>query len=140
MQNNTNDKIRNYLRAQRYADHVIKGGLPRLLSDWESVAKEVALGNPAYIMYDEFLNDMDGRRIIQECLGLLTPEEQLLISERLRKIDEQFKQTTTETRNCIWGEESAKKDGYSRDIHWYYYRRPKVIDASWPNELIQNIA
>ena len=139
-QKNINDKITNYLRSQNYADHVIKGGLPRLLSDWESASQEVAKGNPAYIMYEEFLNDMDGRRIIQECFELLTSEEQLPISEKLMKIDEEFKKGTIETASCIWGEENAKKYGYSRDVYWYYYRRPKVLDDSWPEELVENIA
>jgi len=139
-QKNINDKITDYLRSQNYADHVIKGGLPRLLSDWESVSQEVAKGNPAYIMYEEFLNDMDGRRIIQECFELLTSEEQLPISEKLMKIDEEFKKGTIETASCIWGEENAKKYGYSRDVDWYYYRRPKVLDDSWPEELVENIA
>ena len=127
--------IAEYLRKRGYADHVVRGGLAGLVKTWESVAEGLTRSNPAYIMYEEFLNDVDGRRILRECMELVEARELAQISRRVAEADHRFKEGTVAISPCVWGDANAVTRGYTPDIDWCYYRRPKVIDESWPEEL-----
>ncbi len=67
------DPVREYLKQKGYAQHVIEGGLQHLVSNWELVVNEIAQGYRSY--EEEYLNDMDGRRIIEEVLRLGLPDQ-----------------------------------------------------------------
>ena len=124
----------NYLRSKGYAEHVVRGGLEGLVASWESVTKGLAEAKPEYVMYEEFLNDMDGRRILRECMELAAQDEVHAIEPRVAEADACFRENTLVVSLCIWGEDNAIKYGYTPTIDWYYYRRPRVIDDGWPTE------
>ena len=128
--------INEYLSAKGYADHVVRGGLRGLVRSWAAVAEGLARSNCAYILYEEFLNDVDGRRILRECMERLTPTDLAQVSERVAEADRLFRENTVEISSCVWGDETAIKHGYRPLVDWYYYRRPKVVDEAWPDELL----
>jgi len=124
----------NYLRSKGYAEHVVRGGLEGLVDSWDSVTRVLARTLPAYIIYEEFLNDMDGRRILRECIELAAPDETRAIERRVAEADARFRENTVVVSRCIWGEDNAGKYGYTPATDWYYYRRPQNIDDGWPSE------
>jgi hypothetical protein len=109
-------------------------GLAAQVGRWEGVAEGLAEAKPAYVMYDEFLNDMDGRRILRQCLELAGTAEAAPYQDRMAAADALFLSSTVATRHCIWGEVGAAQHGYTSKADWYYFRRPKVIDVTWPPE------
>jgi len=133
-------RVREYLIDEQYPKHVVSGGLPHLVANWEATAAGIRDGSPAYVMYEEFLNDMDGRRILQECLDLLRADEAAAVRRRVAQADQLFRDATLPTAHCIWGDATADERGYSRDKDWYYFRRPEEVDGSWPPELLAEAA
>lgn len=123
------DPVREYLQRQQYADFVVSGGLPWLVSAWERVVESIVRGEEQY--EDDYLNDMDGRRILAEALEVAAPDERALWEPRVAAADERVRAHLVPTEECLWGEENAAKYGYSRDRDWWYYHRPHTVDDSW---------
>jgi hypothetical protein len=123
------DAARSYLRFRRYPDHVIAGGLDRLIANWESVAVSVGRGEPQE--QDDYLNDADGRRIIADLWPHLPANEQEPVATRLAAADTLIRAHLIPTDECIWGKENALKYGYTRERDWWYFNRPKVVDPTW---------
>jgi hypothetical protein len=124
-------EITEFLRRQGYADHVVREGVEGLVVSWERVAVRLAQGDPAYVSRDEYLNDMDGRRIIRECLELFAKLIPAELVRRVKKSDSDFVGATVEAEQCIWGEQNERSHGYTRGKDWYYYRKPRLADPSW---------
>ena len=95
----------------------------------EAVAVSLAAEEPQY--YYDYLNDMDGRKILAEVLPLASEEQRTSVEARVSSADATVRAHTEETEECIWGSESAAKHGWSPHIHWWYYRRPKVHGEGW---------
>jgi hypothetical protein len=123
------DSARRFLLERHYPDHVVEGGLERLLRHWEDVAESVAQGEVQY--QDDYLNDMDGRAILEELLPHLEASERAEAQRRLARADARLRTQLIPTSGCIWGEENARKHGYSRERDWWYYHRPRVVDDTW---------
>ena len=123
------DPVRDFLASREYADFVIRDGLPGLVASWEAAVASVAGGEEQY--QDDYLNDMDGRRILEEAMAAAPPAERSAWAERVRVADETIRRHLVPTASCLWGEENAAKHGYSRDVDWWYYHRPIVVGESW---------
>lgn len=122
------EEARSYLRLKSYPSHIVEGGLERLVRNWERVAESVASGEEQY--QDDYLNDMDGRAIIEEVLSHLGGGSEAM-QKRVQAADSLIRQHLIPTEECLWGEKNARKYGYSREKDWWYYHRPKVVDDSW---------
>jgi hypothetical protein len=116
------DVVRDYLQSRNYAEPVIRGGLDGLVRNWESVAESVASGESQY--RDDYLNDMDGRRILEEAMDVAPDDDKALWVERVRTADEKIRLHLRPTKECLWGEDNARKYGYSRNRDWWYYLEP----------------
>lgn len=123
------DEIREHCRRQGYSMPVIRGGLERLVGQWEAVAASLAAQESQY--YDDYLNDMDGRKILAEVLPLASEEQRTSVEARVSSADATVRAHTEETEECIWGSEPAAKHGWSPHVDWWYYRRPKALGADW---------
>ncbi len=123
------DPIREYLRSRAYASHVVEGGLEGLVRKWESTVTYVSSGKPQE--QDDYLNDMDGRRILAEVLQICSPEEREAWMPRVEAADVKMRAHLVPTHQCIWGEENAVQHGYSRDHDWWYYHRPRNVEPDW---------
>jgi hypothetical protein len=116
------DKVRDYLTKRGTADHVVRGGLAGLVRAWEQTVESVASGREQ--CSDDYLNDMDGRDILEGALAAAPPEERAQWAQRVRVADEKIRRCLVPTEACIWGDENARRHGYSRDVQWWYYHRP----------------
>ncbi len=123
------EAIREYCRQREYADFVIEGGLDRLIRTWELVVKEIAGGYRSMVY--EYINDMDGRRIIHEVWPLASSEQLFRYQGRLKEADKRFFEATVPVREGIWGAKTTAKKSYQPEIHWWYYRVPKDKGPNW---------
>jgi hypothetical protein len=124
---NANDPVREYCRRRGYADHVIHGGMRYLVESWETVVQSIVNGETQY--QDDYLNDMDGRQILDEVLSVATSEQRKEFSTRIEIADQRFLAIVIPTRECLWGDGNAKKHGWTRAKQWWYFHRPPNVDS-----------
>lgn len=123
------DRVREYLQRQQYADFVVSGGLAGLVAAWERVVDSIARGDEQ--CEDDYLNDADGRRILPEALAVAPAAARREWEPRVLAADARLRPHLVPTTECLWGEQKAAQHGYSRERDWWYYHRPRVVDASW---------
>ena len=58
----------------------------------------------------------------------LDAEQRRDAEDRLAEADALIRPHVIPTAQCIWGDENARKHGYTRDRDWWYYHRPRVVD------------
>jgi hypothetical protein len=124
-----NDPVRAYLARRGYARHVIEGGLEGLVRCWEFLVEDIVTDD--VLGDEEYHNDMDGRRILEEALSFAPEADRARWVAHVRHLDEIFRQHAVPTRGCILGEENARKYGYTRDQHWWYYYGPPGVSPDW---------
>jgi hypothetical protein len=127
--------VRQYCIEQGFSDRVCEGGFEYLLQGWENTVSEVDNGYRA--LFDEYLNDVDGRHIISRILPLADDKERAMVESKLSGIDIRFLDATAPTGKCIWGDEAAARDGLDERRHWWYFRIPRKLDCvedreNWP--------
>jgi len=123
------DVVRNYLQRLGCPDFVVQGGIARLIERWERVVASVVAGQEQF--EDDYLNDMDGRGILEEVLAVAPPIERNLWSDRIAAADQRIRSHLLPTRECIWGKENAQSRGYARERDWWYFHRPRVVEPGW---------
>ena len=123
------DVVREYLKAKQCADFVVRDGLEGLVRGWERVAASVAAGEEQF--QDDYLNDMDGRRILAEALAIAPSEERGNFDARIAAADKMIRSNLVPTQTCIWGEANSVKYGYDRERDWWYFHRPRVVEKDW---------
>ena len=85
-----------------------------LLERWEKTVRQVEEGWS--MPWEDYVNDMDGRRLLDEMVNLTPPE--------LATLDLRFRAATV-AGECLWGEEVAQAEGWDAEKNWYYYRHPQ---------------
>lgn len=128
------DPIRDYLRARRCGPHVVEGGLPYLVESWERFADEVEKGYDGSL--HEWLNDADGREILDAVLDVANEDERRAWRRRVREADERVRAQLVPAGRCLWGAKVALANGWSAGKNWWYYLRPVRGSA----ELLEDIA
>ena len=118
------DSIREYLQSKHYAKHVIDGGLEYLLKRWEWLVNSVTHGHEWG--YEEWVNEMDGRRILEEVLTLLPLEEQVSLRAQVTELDEQLKTCLTPDSDGIVDIKAIRRFGYTADRDWWYFHIPST--------------
>jgi hypothetical protein len=125
-----NDPVPEYCRRRGYAERVIEGGMRYLVESWEHVVESVVNGEIQF--QDDYLNDMDGRQILEEVVTVATSEQKAEFFDRIEIADRRFLAVAVPTEDCIWGDANARKYGWTRETHWwYFYRPPKVEKNDW---------
>lgn len=115
--------IQEFCIKQKYAKHVIEGGLIYLIPRWEKIVSEIKNGYTQTI-YD-YLNDMDCRYIIYKVWSLASEQQIEKYGIGLKITDREYFNATCPVTDCIWGSKTAKYK-YNLTVHWWYYRIPKV--------------
>ncbi len=117
------DLIREHLKKKGCREHVVKGGLKGLIETWETVVVEVSHGYD--LTLEDYLNDMDGRQLIEEVRLLAsTPAEKSLI-KKLGRLDAMMKSLVDPRDHSLWGNDSAATHGWTRWKNWWYFSQPK---------------
>ena len=118
------DPAREYLREKGCAQHVIKGGWEGLIEAWEKTVESVELGYELGL--DDYLNDLDGRQLIEETLAIDGVDNEQGYLDRVRRLDDRMRNRVRLTGQCLWGNAAAKRHGWSADKNWWYFSVPKT--------------
>lgn len=118
------DPVRSYLRLKGAPYSVITRGLRGLVENWERIADMVTAGYS--LTLEDYLNDMDGRQLLQNGLGVAPPELRDAFLDRVRAADERMKALVIPAGRCLWGAIVASEEGWKEDTHWWYFTRPQA--------------
>ena len=84
---------------------------------------------------DNWLNDVDVRELILEALPMFSREEMGDHALRLDEADKQFMAATRDFKRCVWGSGPAKKEKWTAQKNWWYFRTPRRTNAQLEDEL-----
>ena len=121
--------IQEYCKQRKFASFVIENGLDYLIPRWEKIVLSIKTGYT--LMRDEYLNDMDARRIIDEVWSLASDEQIEQYQDRLQAADKEYFDSTVPAEGHIWGIRNEMKQGHSKEHHWWYYRVPIDKGPRW---------
>ena len=119
---NDKDPVGEFLRKRGCPEHVIRGGLRGLVEGWEEVVRSVGEGYS--LGFDDYLNDMDGRQLLEEALAVAPAQEKRNLLARVRKTDADMRALVRPLGRCLWGDETARQEGWTERRNWWYYCRP----------------
>ena len=84
---------------------------------------------------DNWLNDVDVRELILEALPMFSREEMGDHALKLDKADETFLTATRDFKRCVWGHGTARKERWTPEKNWWYFRTPRRSNAQLEDEL-----
>ena len=116
------DPVSDFLKGRGCPAHVTRGGLKGLVENWEHIVKQVTEGYSLGL--DDYLNDMDGRQLLEEALGIAPDKEKKKYADRLRQADSKMKKILAPAGQCLWGDEIAEAEGWSARQNWWYFMKP----------------
>ena len=127
--------VSRHCEQRGFSSRVCEGGFGYLLDRWTKIVAEVETGYRR--LFDEYLNDMDARKIIDELATYASDDEWAEVEALLPSLDDRFHAATRAVEACIRGERNAAKYGYRADQDWWYFRVPtnleRVADRGrWP--------
>ena len=127
--------VSRYCEQRGFSSRVREGGFGYLVDRWTKVVADVETAYRG--IFDEYLNDMDARKIIEELATYATDNEWAQVEAVLPSLDDRFHAATRPVEVCIWGELNAAKHGYRADRDWWYFRVPTNLErvgdrGRWP--------
>ena len=127
------DRVREFLKRRGSPEHIVRGGLGGLVESWEKVVESVAKGYR--LTLDDYLNDMDGRQLLEEALDVAPEQERRKALRQVQRIDAEMRSLLEPAGKCLWGEEVAEEEGWTPEDNWWYFSRPTRADS----ELLEEI-
>ena len=119
------DPVRDLLKRRGCPAHVVEGGLEGLLTAWEKTASEVARGYALGL--DDYLNDVDGREILDAAFQAAEPAQRNTLLPRLEAADRMIRRHLKPAGPCLWGENEALERAWTPERNWWYFRRPRGL-------------
>jgi hypothetical protein len=116
------DPVGEFLRKRGCPEHVVRGGLRGLAESWEEVVRSVEEGYSLGL--DDYLNDMDGRQLLDETLAAAPAEGKKNCLKQIRQADAKMKTLVRPAGRCLWGDETARQEGWTAKKNWWYFSRP----------------
>lgn len=116
------DPVREFLEARGCPEHVIEGGLEGLLEQWENAVDDVEQTYPLGL--DDYLDDMDGRELLEGAMEVASPEVRRASLKRLHPADERMKQLLVPAGRCLWGSDMAEQHDWTPQRNWWYFMAP----------------
>ena len=84
---------------------------------------------------DNWRNDVDVRQLILEALPMFSREEMGDHALKLDAADAAFRAGTRDFKKCIWGHGTQKKEKWSPQTNWWYFRTPIRSNGALEDEL-----
>ena len=119
------EPVREYSRRQGYSELVIYGTFDYLLKCWEAVLERGVSGQ--WGMLEDYLNDMDGRRILEELIEVSGDSRIESVRDKMWQLDAKIRGFLQPTSVCIWGTENAAKNNWLSDRYWFYFMLPRIL-------------
>lgn len=114
--------VSDFLKKRGCPERVVRGGLMGLVEIWENTVAQVVEGYGLEL--DDYLNDMDGRQLLEEALAIAPENDKGMCAARLRKADSRMKKAVVPAGRCLWGDEVAEAEGWSSRKNWWYFVKP----------------
>lgn len=121
------DPVREYLQDKGCGEHLISGGFEGLVVAWEKVVAAVVDGYNLGL--DDYLNDLDARQLLAEAWEVAPVNEQQHYQLRVAAADAQIKSLLEPAAECLWGNEIADEEGWTREEQWWYFGFPRNAGA-----------
>ena len=84
---------------------------------------------------DNWLNDVDVRELILEALPMFSSEELGEHALKLEQADKAFLAATRDFKKCVWGKGTARKEKWTPQKNWWYFRTPLSSNGQLEDEL-----
>ena len=84
---------------------------------------------------DDYLNDVDGRQLLENALELASPEARAEIMPRVRSADHRILVLLAPAGRCLWGPIAAEDEGWTSERNWWYFQVPKSPGPRLKQEL-----
>lgn len=84
---------------------------------------------------DNWLNDVDVRELILEAQPMFSREEMGDHAFKLDEADRTFTAATRDFKRCVWGHGTARKEKWTPQKNWWYFRTPRRSNAQLEDEL-----
>ena len=108
--------------------------LQELIDQWAAFARD--LERQVYTFdLDNWLNDVDVRELILEALPMFSREEMCDHALKLDEADRTFMAATRDFKRCVWGHGTARKEKWTPQENWWYFRTPTRSNAQLEDEL-----
>lgn len=116
------DPVREFLQDKGCGEHVISGGLAGLIESWEQIVATIAMGYKLGL--DDYLNDVDTRQLLSEAMAFASASELQQYETRVEEADTEVKAYLQSADECLWGDEVAEEEGWTRKKNWWYFTYP----------------
>ncbi len=110
------------------------GELRDLIDQWATFAADLTQKNYTFDI-DNWLNDVDVRQLILEALPMFSREEMGEHALKLDDADKIFTAATSPFKRCVWGSGTARKEKWTAEKHWWYFRSPIRSNDQLEDEL-----
>lgn len=110
------------------------GELRDLIDQWSEFAGDLERKDYTFDL-DNWRNDVDVRELIQEALPMFSREEMGDHALKLDAADQAFKTNTRVFKRCIWGHGTQKKEKWTAEANWWYFRTPLRSNAQLEDEV-----
>src|SRR5882724_9035557 len=97
--------------------------LRELIDQWAEFTSGLAVADYSFDL-DNWRNDVDVRQLILEALPMFSREEMGDHALKLDAADKAFKDNTRDFKKCVWGHGTQKKENWSAQNNWWYFRTP----------------
>ena len=127
------DPIAAFLRKQGASYAVVANGLRGLVENWERIVVLVESGYAQGL--DDYLNDMDGRQLLENALELASADARNSVMARVRDADHRMLVLLKPAGKCLWGPIAAEDEGWTPERNWWYFQVPKSSGSALQAEL-----
>lgn len=108
--------------------------LRELIDQWATLSADFERKDYTFDI-DNWRNDVDVRQLIEEALPMFSREEMGDHALKLDEADRVFKAGTRPFKRCVWGHGTQKKEKWSPETNWWYFRTPVRSNAQLEDEL-----
>ena len=105
-----------------------------LIDQWAGFASDLERREYTFDL-DNWLNDVDVRELILEALPMFSREEMGDHALKLAEADRAFIAATRDFKRCAWGSGTARKEHWTAQKNWWYFRTPACSNAQLEDEL-----
>ncbi len=110
------------------------GELRDLIDQWAEFTGDLERKDYTFDL-DNWRNDVDVRGLILEALPMFSREEIGDHALKLDQADQAFKAGTRPLKRCVWGHGTQKKEKWTPETNWWYFRTPLRSNAQLEDEL-----
>jgi hypothetical protein len=108
--------------------------LRELIDQWSTFATELERKDYTFDL-DNWRNDVDVRELILEALPMFSREEMGDHALKLDDADKAFMGGSRDFKRCIWGHGTQRKEKWTPQKNWWYFRTPLRSNAQLEDEL-----